>query len=100
MKRFAFAAVLLFAASQGIGEETPNVSLQLVKYDVLAKKIAENRGKIVLVDLWNSICLPCIRSFPHLVEMHKKYADKGLVVVSVALDDPTSAEANKRWKRA
>jgi hypothetical protein len=27
---------------------------------------------------------------PHLVEMHKKYADKGFAAITVALDDPTN----------
>jgi hypothetical protein len=30
----------------------------------------------------------CKREFPHLVEMHKKYAAQGLVAISVSLDDP------------
>jgi hypothetical protein len=29
----------------------------------------------------------CKKEFPHLVQMHKKYAKDGLVAVSVALDD-------------
>ena len=28
-----------------------------------------------------------MEAFPHLVEMHKKFADKGLVVISVSVDD-------------
>ena len=28
-------------------------------------------------------------AMPHLVEMHKKYADKGLVVITVSVDPPT-----------
>lgn len=37
--------------------------------------------------------MSCKREFPHLVEMHKKYADQGLAAVSVALDDPADTDA-------
>lgn len=40
---------------------------------------------------------------PHLVEMHKKHANKGLVVIAVSLDDPAEedlvAEARKFLKQ-
>ena len=29
-----------------------------------------------------------MEAMPHLVEMHKKYADKGLVVIAVSVDPP------------
>jgi thiol-disulfide isomerase/thioredoxin len=43
--------------------------------------MAELRGKVVLIDFWAVWCGPCIATFPHLVEWHKKYAERGLVIV-------------------
>jgi peroxiredoxin len=37
--------------------------------------------------------MPCRKNFPHLVQMHNKYAKQGLVAVSVSVDDPTDKEA-------
>jgi hypothetical protein len=34
-----------------------------------------------------------MENFPHLVEMHRKFAAKGLQVVSLSLDDPADAKA-------
>lgn len=33
-----------------------------------------------------------MKAFPHLVEMHKKLADKGLVIIAVSVDDPAEEE--------
>ncbi len=37
--------------------------------------------------------MPCKTGFPHLVQMHKKYAKDGLVAISVSLDEVKDKEA-------
>lgn len=48
-----------------------------------ALSMKELRGKVVLVDFWTYSCINCIRTFPYLKDWHKKYADKGLVIIGV-----------------
>ncbi len=45
--------------------------------------IAQNRGKVVLVDFWTYSCINCIRTLPYLVQWDKKYRDMGLVIIGV-----------------
>jgi len=64
------------------------VTLVPLKWDAIVARIAANKAaKFTVVDAWATWCVPCKENFPHLVEMHKKYADKGLAVVSLSLDD-------------
>jgi len=67
--------------------------LKTVKYDDLAKFVAAQKGKVVVVDFWASYCVPCKKSLPHLVALHRKYAAQGLVAISVSVDDVKDTQA-------
>jgi thiol-disulfide isomerase/thioredoxin len=41
------------------------------------------KGKAYLVEFWATWCPPCRTSIPHLNEIHKKFKDKGLVVIGM-----------------
>lgn len=45
---------------------------------------AEN--KLTMVNLWGTFCGPCINEMPHLGEISKEYADKGVAVVGILVD--------------
>ena len=49
-----FAGLLLLAALPAVGQDKPGakISLKPVKYAGLAETIVQNRGKVILVDLW------------------------------------------------
>ena len=73
----AVVALALAGASNVSAED----SLDLTQY----------RGNVVVLDFWASWCTPCRRSFPWWNTMHAKYADEGLVIIGVNLDNEPDA---------
>lgn len=51
---FGFAILLLLAALPAVGQEKAGdkIALKPVKYAGLAETIVQNRGKVIVVDLW------------------------------------------------
>ncbi len=68
-------------------EKNKQVTVRVVDTKEYHELIKSHRGKVVLVDFWATWCLPCRRAFPHTVELHEKYHDQGLAVISVSIDD-------------
>jgi len=52
-----------------------------------APTLANLGGKVVVVEFWATWCGPCVAGIPHLNELHEKYADAGLVILSLT-DQP------------
>ena len=46
-------------------------------------KLADYRGKVVLIDFWTYSCINCQRTFPYLNEWYAKYKDDGFVIIGV-----------------
>ncbi len=82
---------LALAEDSSTGEA---IKLKPLKWTQFKERLAADKDvKFTLVDVWATTCGPCKENFPHLVEMHQKYASKGLGVLSLTLDDPTDTKA-------
>ncbi len=49
---------------------------------------SEWQGKVLVVNFWATWCVPCLREMPRFVEMQKRYAEQGLQIVAISIDDP------------
>jgi len=46
-------------------------------------RVADLKGKVVLLDFYATWCEPCRRETPHLVALHEKYGAQGLRIVGL-----------------
>lgn len=49
-------------------------------------RLADYRGKVLMIDFWATDCGPCREEIPGFVELQDRYRDQGFVIVGVSLD--------------
>ncbi|MDB5290052.1 MAG: polymerase sigma factor, sigma-70 family, partial [Phycisphaerales bacterium] len=68
------------------GEPAP--AFEATGFDHHPMKLADYRGKYVLLDFWATWCGPCIAEMKHLEEIHAKYGnDPRFVILGISVDD-------------
>jgi thiol-disulfide isomerase/thioredoxin len=51
-------------------------TIEILSWDQIQKRRDEFRGKVVVLDVWSTYCEPCVREFPNLVAVQKRFGDK------------------------
>lgn len=62
-------------------EEVAAVDIEMLEGE--AFKVGDNKGKVILLNLWAVWCGPCIQEIPHLNEMQEKYKDKKFEILGL-----------------
>ena len=71
--------------------EPQPISLEVQSWDETQQLVAAQKGKVVVVDLWSTWCVPCVREFPKLVELHRSRAPD-VVCIAFNLDYSGAAD--------
>jgi thiol-disulfide isomerase/thioredoxin len=51
-------------------------------------RLSDYQGQVVVLDFYATWCGPCRIETPHLVEMHRRYAAKGLRIIGLNVGGP------------
>lgn len=58
----------------------------VLDWEAVEKRIAENKGRIVVVDIWTTTCATCVAEFPEFVSLRKKFPADKVHLLTVACD--------------
>jgi thiol-disulfide isomerase/thioredoxin len=58
-------------------------------------KVADKKGKVLLLNMWATWCGPCRAEMPTLVKIQEANRDKGLEVIGLNTDDEAVDDINK-----
>ena len=91
MRNFLFSLLLaipIIAMSQSAGAEAVVVGSNFVLKDTAGVKhrLANYKGKWVLVNYWATWCSPCLEEVPDLVNLYDRRRKKDLMIIGVVFD--------------
>jgi peroxiredoxin len=94
MSLLTILGIVLFAALSLFKKESaPAVSFRTLNGELIA--LESLRGKVVMVNFWATSCATCVQEMPEMVETYKKYSDRGLEFIAVAMSyDPPNYVLN------
>jgi peroxiredoxin len=81
----SLAAAQKEATLRAVPKQAPDVTLRAADGETV--RLAELRGKVVLLDFWASWCPPCQTSFPAVDALYREYRARGVEVLAVNLDE-------------
>ena len=95
-RRFAVSLALLALAACGgsggkafrplaMGDPAPAYATGTLKGDSV--DLAKLRGRPVLLNVWATWCIPCRHEMPAIQQLYTAFADSGLVVIGVSVDE-------------
>lgn len=89
LRNYVIGALLAFviggAIIYALVSRTPAPAIMFTTLTGEKISLADQKGKVVLVNFWATTCPGCVHEMPGLVQTYMKYKDKGLVVIAVAM---------------
>ena len=79
------------------GKTAPD--FQLLDLEGKTVRLADLRGKAVLLNFWATWCPPCKLEMPWFVELQKQYGPQGLQIVGVAMDEGNAHDAVAKFTK-
>jgi thiol-disulfide isomerase/thioredoxin len=97
----AIAFLLAVAGrASAISEGAPAPALDGRLFDGSRFSLAENAGKVVVLNFWASWCAPCREEMPALDAYYRRHRGEGLEMVAISMDSPKDEAKAREIMRA
>jgi cytochrome c biogenesis protein CcmG/thiol:disulfide interchange protein DsbE len=82
---FAAAAVVVMLSA--CARPTDAADLELRDLNGNTVRLADYKGKVIILDFFATWCPPCREEIPDFIELQKQYADKGFTMIGISLSN-------------
>ncbi len=96
--RAAVGALLLAVVAAGSHAATPapaaaaqkaTAPAALANATQLRSRLDAERGRVLILNLWGTWCVPCLREIPDLLEVERRLASRGVRLLGLGMDEPS-----------
>lgn len=74
------------AQSDTLSAEVMNAEIETLEGKTI--HLSDYKDKVVVLNLWATWCGPCRKEIPHMVELNKEYASKGVELIGLTTENP------------
>jgi thiol-disulfide isomerase/thioredoxin len=94
--------LLVLAAVFAVGAAGPAVCAQSSDIKSVEPKdikdiVAQNKGKVVVLNFFATWCVPCHTEFPDIIKLQNTYKGRGLQVIEVSMNDVTDKDELQKY---
>ena len=100
MKGVFAIALLVLGSVCGLAQSSPKVELELKDIKGRTLRLADYKGKVLLINFWATWCTPCRSEIPDLVKLQTKYKDQGFQIVGITYPPEELSEVQRYVKNA
>ena len=86
----AFDKALIADAMSKTKVNKPAPDFNLASIEGNKTTLSGLKGKVVLLNFWDTSCKPCRAEYPHLQKIQEEFKNQGLSVLMINLDDDTA----------
>jgi cytochrome c biogenesis protein CcmG, thiol:disulfide interchange protein DsbE len=76
-----------------IGSAAPDFTARALDGDKAVRTLANYRGKVVVLNIWATWCVPCIVEMPSFERLKQQIADTNLRIVAISIDEVQPADS-------
>ena len=80
-----------------LGSHAPNFRAETLDGSPRAKTLEDYKGRVVLLNIWATYCVPCRVEMPSIETLERTYGPRGLRIVAISVDTLNTEPAIRQF---
>ncbi len=97
MKSAVACTAVLLAFAAGVAPAAPATPaappVQLITAAQRREQLGAQRGKVIVLNLWATWCMPCLKEIPVLLQVTRQLEPRGVALIGVSMDEPQALQS-------